>query len=41
MKKTWTITVPGHRPFSMGGEAMTEAEALHCARLIWQFAEVK
>lgn len=41
-KKSWSVTVPGHAPFPMIplGGAMTQAEALECARSIWPLAQV-
>jgi hypothetical protein len=40
-KKSWTVKVPGRRPFTMGGDPMTYTEALAAARLIWPEAEVE
>ena len=42
MKRTaWTVLVPGYAPFTMAGEACTEAEALAAVRTIWPDAEVR
>lgn len=40
-KRTWWVKLPGRKPFTMGGEPMTYAEALAAARLIWPLAEVE
>lgn len=40
-KRSWQVTVPGYRPFTMGGSDMDYAEALATARSIWPMAEVK
>lgn len=39
-KRNWTVTARGRR-FSMGGEAMTYAEALHAVRAIFSEGEVE
>ncbi len=39
-KRNWTVHARGRR-FSMGGEAMTYAEALHAAICIFGKAEVE
>ncbi len=40
-KRSWQVTVPGYRSFTMGGSDMDYAEALATARSIWPMAEVK
>lgn len=40
-KSCWVITIPGYKPFTMGGESMTYEEALAAARVIWPDAEVR
>lgn len=39
-KRSWVVTTPGYKPFRMGGEPMSYAEALATARSIWPLAEV-
>lgn len=39
--RNWWVTLPGRDPFTMGGEPMTEAEALATARGIWPRDELK
>ncbi len=38
--RNWWIKLPGREPFTMGGEAMTQAEALAWARCIWPWGEL-
>ena len=38
-KRSWQVTVPGYRSFTMGGSDMDYAEALATARSIWPMAE--
>lgn len=33
--KTWLVKLGKNKPFTMGGEPMTEAQALETARCIW------
>lgn len=40
VKRSWMVSVPGYKPFAMGGEPMDYAEALATARSIWPLAEV-
>lgn len=37
--KTWVVMIEGRKPFSMGGDPMTHAEALEVARCIWATTE--
>lgn len=39
-KRSWQVTVPGYRSFTMGGSDMDYAEALAAARNIWPEASV-
>lgn len=39
--RNWWVTLPGRDPFSMGGEEMTQAEALDTAKGIWPRDDVK
>jgi hypothetical protein len=39
--RNWWVKLPGRDPFSMGGEEMTEAEALATAKGIWPRDDVK
>lgn len=39
--KSWIVTVPGYPPFTMGGDACTEAEARATAALIWPWAKIE
>lgn len=39
--RNWWVTLPGRDPFTMGGQEMTQAEALEWARGIWPRDELK
>lgn len=34
-KSVWTVTLPGRKPFTMGGQPMTRQEALETVQCIW------
>lgn len=34
-KTVWTVSLPGRKPFTMGGLPMTHKEALEIAQCIW------
>lgn len=38
--RSWWVTLAGRKPFAMGGEPMTHAEALDTAKTIWPRDEV-
>lgn len=40
-RASWTVIVPGYRPFTMAGTACTREEALQTVRSIWPEAEVR
>jgi len=35
LSKSWIVTIAGRRPFTMGGDPMTYAEALAAVRCVW------
>lgn len=39
-KRSWQVTVPGYRSFTMGGEDMNYALALATAQSIWPDARI-
>lgn len=40
-RASWTVIVPGYRPFTMAGAVCTREEALQTVRSIWPEAEVR
>jgi hypothetical protein len=39
-KRIWTVTIPGHNPFRIGGCFMSYFEALDAAQALWPTARV-
>lgn len=39
--RNWWVTLPGRNPFTMGGQEMTQPEALEWAKGIWPRDDVK